>query len=88
MRFFLVESDSNDETLRILERFKITKSNFNYITLGSIDKILRERIERLTFWRNKYLDYIAATETQFDYVVVADFDNVNNALTRDRFLSS
>lgn len=80
--FYLVESDSYDSTTSKLNFLKSNNNNFDFISLGELKKIMPERIERLTYCRNKYLDYINKNEIKYDYVIVADFDNINNKLNK------
>lgn len=77
--FFLVESDSIDNTEFVLANLKITHTNFHYVSLGKIQDRLPQRIERLRFARNVYVDYIREQQAEFgwDLVIVIDFDKVN-----------
>jgi hypothetical protein len=80
--WYLVESDSNDKTVEILNRCKERNQNFNFCSLGKLNDIYPERTVRLAYCRNKYIDAISTPKyDDCDYVVVADFDNANLILT-------
>ncbi len=88
VRIYLVESDSSDGTLEILNAMKDNMENFDYVSLGNLELVIGDRIQRLSFCRNIYLEYIENLTYRIDYVVVADFDGINNELKQSSFLSS
>ena len=78
--FFIVESDSDDGTVEQLMGLAKRKSNFRFVTLGILRLKIPERIQRIAFCRNVYLEELERlnqTEGKFDHLVVADFDEVN-----------
>lgn len=82
LSIFLVESDSSDNTLQVLERLKATYNNFKYVSLGELRKTIPDRIERIRFCRNEYVKHIRGL-SDFDFpqfVVVADLDGMNPRL--------
>lgn len=83
VHFFIVESDSQDGTVNTLQALAKTTSNFEFISLGKIEKNIPNRIDRLIFCRNYYLEKIKSDPKyfDFDFVVVADLDGVNKKLT-------
>lgn len=87
---FLVESDSTDKTLTILENLKGENPNFSYKTFGILKPKYPERTERIRFCRNAYVDYIRtyAEERRWDFVIVADLDGMNSAISEKRILNS
>jgi len=82
--FFLVESDSTDGSLEALRELATRIPNFKFLSLGNLRQSIPDRIERIAHCRNTYLDYVRTTSERFDYVVVADFDGVNNLLTKEK----
>ena len=82
--FFIVESDSQDETRMALERLKQSVENFSYIALGNLRNSIPDRIDRLSKARNTYVDYVKARRADFDYVLVADLDGVNTAINKEK----
>jgi hypothetical protein len=76
---YLVESDSIDETVKVLEKIKINNSNFNYVTLGALKENYPDRIDRIAYCRNKYVEYVRKMKEfyNFDYIAVADLDGMN-----------
>lgn len=81
---FFVESDSSDNSLSILQEMRKEFQNFHYVSLGNLISIIPHRIERLRFCRNEYVKYIREMSKlkSFDYVIVADMDGINSALTK------
>ena len=83
VKIFLVESDSSDSTIEVLESIKSKNPNFNYISLGHLRNDFPDRIERIRFSRNEYIHYIRSLNAieMPDYVIVADLDGMNGKLT-------
>jgi len=82
LNFLIIESDSDDRTVTILE--KLSENNdFEYITLGNLQKQYPKRTERIAICRNCYLEELKTRNeyNDIDYVVVADLDGVNSELT-------
>lgn len=79
---YLVESDSSDETTLALQELSGSFENFDFISIGDLKKSIPDRVERIRFCRNQYVQYIRDQfETyKWDYVVVADLDGMNGAL--------
>lgn len=85
VEFFIVESDSLDETLSVLERISEAMKNFGFVSLGRLDGNYVERTVRIAHCRNYYMDYLEKQATVHDLVVVADLDGANLDLTKERF---
>ena len=87
--FFIVESDSSDDTNVKLEKCKKEFPNFLYKSFGNIKTKYPLRTERIAFCRNKYLEEIKSNKNfiNIDYVCVVDFDGVNNLLDKKGILS-
>lgn len=80
--FFLVESDSSDNTVAILESVKQQNFSIDYVSLGGLAGSYPKRTDRIAFCRNRCLEEIVRPKYRnVDYVVVADFDGINNKLT-------
>ena len=79
--YYVVESDSSDETLHELERAKGYLNNFNYVSMGALSSKFPSRVERIMFCRNAYLEYFYSNRNSFDYLIIADLDGVNAGLT-------
>jgi hypothetical protein len=82
VNFLVIESDSKDNTIKILNNIKNKKNNFSYISLGKIDSILPNRIQRLAFCRNVYVKEIRENKLykDIDFIAIVDFDIKNNRL--------
>jgi len=81
---FLVESDSNDETVKLLEKLTFNILAFKFKTLGHLKDLLPHRINRIAHCRNVYVKYIRDNYEMYkwDYVAVADLDGMNFKLTK------
>lgn len=83
----IFENDSKDKTLNILKIWEDNSSgvhvfneNYNILTIPD-KKINREnpffsfsRIEKMTLYRNKYLQYLNQSKFKRDYVIIIDLD--------------
>jgi hypothetical protein len=82
VNFLVIESDSKDNTKKVLDDIKSKKSNFNYKSLGKIESILPNRVQRLAFCRNAYVKEIRENKLykDVDFIAIVDFDIKNNRL--------
>ena len=89
IHFRFVESDSSDATIDVLKRLSDEIPNFAYLTLGTLQKSIPERVQRITHCRNICLDLLDSDLrlSRCSYVVVSDLDGMNNELTRENVLS-
>jgi hypothetical protein len=82
--FFFVESDSQDNTLHLLDKLKEKISDFSYVSLGKIEEVIPDRIARIAYCRNVYIEELRnrlyTEDTEF--TVVADMDGINSKLSR------
>jgi glycosyltransferase involved in cell wall biosynthesis len=81
---FLVESDSTDETVKILEKVASNNNNFKFIAMGMLKDKYPHRITRIAYCRNIYIKYIRDNNaiSKWDYVAVADLDGMNFKLKK------
>ncbi len=86
LSFFLVESDSLDESVLVLSQLSSIYPEFNYVSMGCISSMYPSRTQRIAYCRNIYLDYFR-NHAKYDYLVVADLDGANNRLTKQGVLS-
>ena len=82
LNWLVIESDSDDETLRALQSLS-ANTNFEFITLGQLRTQFPKRTERIAVCRNRYLHELRTNKKYncVDYVVVVDLDGVNTKLT-------
>ena len=82
VNFLVIESDSKDNTKKVLEDIKNKRNNFNYKSLGITESTLPNRIQRLAFCRNTYVKEIRENKlyNDIDFVAIVDFDIKNNRL--------
>ena len=90
VNYLIVESDSQDSTLNSLQKLKNTHDNFEYLTLGKLKDSVPNRIERIRYCRNIYVQYIRNNFAEFkwDYVIVVDLDGMNQAISKKKIISS
>jgi hypothetical protein len=90
VHWFLVQSDSTDKSEQILSEIKKININFEYLSIDIPENSYSFRTERLAIGRNKYLSYIRENidPIKFPYIVIADFNLLNNKLTSEDVLSS
>lgn len=81
LHWLLVESDSSDNSLEILESLSKKIKHFSYRSLSDLANVYSERTERLAICRNEYLKEIKNLDESFEYIVVMDFDGINALLT-------
>lgn len=84
VKWFVVESDSSDKSVNMLQQLAREVPDFRYVSLGKLRKSIRSRPVRLAYCRNTYLDSLEKDPgyANTDYLIVADLDGVNTALTR------
>lgn len=87
--FRIVESDSDDSTLRVLEKLSISIPNFEYVSYGALRLAIPSRVERIAYCRNKCLEIMRSDNRLRDcsYIAVSDLDGVNSLLDRNSVLS-
>jgi hypothetical protein len=83
LRWLVVESDSEDDTVAKLADLARQVPGFDYLSLGSLRESLPRRTARLAHCRNAYVEQLRADGSlaEVDFVVVADLDGVNTLLT-------
>ena len=81
VNYYVVESDSSDNTLEIFHSIRLKSPNFDFVSLGDLSDQLPNRLDRIVRCRNAYLDYFFKRRDQFDYLIVADLDGVNEGLS-------
>jgi glycosyltransferase involved in cell wall biosynthesis len=87
LEWFLVESGSSDDSLEVLESTKEENLNFQYISIQLDSKF--SRTQNMSAARNEYLKYLEKNSNykNYDYVVVADFNCLNNKVVAAAVLS-
>lgn len=81
VKWFLVESNSTDNTVPTLHKLSQTNPNFQFVSLINSNDHL-SRIPGMSDARNRYLDELRLNESfqDCDFVAVADFNSLNNLL--------
>lgn len=87
--WLIIESDSSDNTIAVLQKLSTDVPYFRFISMGALQTTMPRRTERLAACRNVYLKEIRENPAyaDLDYVAVADLDGVNNLLTPESVLT-
>ena len=82
----IIESDSEDATVAVLEKLKHTEQNFDFVSLGKLSNTLRKRTERIARARNEVIQQVRSNPkySTVDYIVMADMDGMNPLLTSQK----
>ncbi len=83
VEIILVESDSTDNTVDIVSSLDSPITNINLISLGDLKQQFPDRISRIRYCRQTYVERIRKImETcSIDYVVVVDLDGMNTLIS-------
>jgi glycosyltransferase involved in cell wall biosynthesis len=88
VKWFLVESDSTDASISKLQSFSEKNPNFDWCSLGKLDRPDLTRTERLAIARNRYVREIKGKKySEVSIVAVADFNSLSNLINKDAILS-
>ncbi len=85
LSFFIVESDSTDNTIEELAKISRVKENFSFVSMGPLIPLYPKRTERIAICRNRYLQALnhEKSYSSCDFVVVADMDGVNLLINKN-----
>src|SRR4029077_941523 len=81
--WLIVESDSIDNTLDILNNLGLMIPNFRFLSLGPLHDKIQNRTARLAYCRNQYLMELRTSSLyeDVDYLAIADLDGINSHIT-------
>ncbi|WP_422688473.1 hypothetical protein [Candidatus Planktophila versatilis] len=81
--FYIIESDSKDNTVAILTDLSKEFSNFDFVSLGKVQPQIPDRWSRIAYLRNLCIAEFLKSEkyVHCNFVVVSDLDGVNRELT-------
>jgi hypothetical protein len=84
-KWFLVESNSTDASLKILSNISLEDPDFHFATMMNAEETDQPRTIAMAKARNRYLQEIRENEefSDVDFVVIADFNGLNNLLSSD-----
>ncbi len=87
-RFFIVESDSSDNTVAELEALRRRRTDFAFETCGILAEQMPLRTQRISFCRNRCVDYVKELPSEAaDFILVADLDGINSRISSASLLS-
>ena len=83
IQWLIIESDSDDRTVMLLEQLAEKVDIFRFISAGFLRNKIPQRTARIAYCRNIYVNEILRNPiySNVDYVAVVDLDGVNNELT-------
>lgn len=83
VHWLVVESDSDDTSIKELNSIKAEKANFDFIQLGNLKEQFESRTDLLAYARNAYLREIISNKKyqNVDFVAIADLNNLNRKLS-------
>lgn len=89
VHWFVVESDSEDNTSLKLNELASDIDNFRFISLGTLSKQYSLRTDRIAFCRNIYIRELRENSLyrEIDFVVVADLDGINQLISQEAISS-
>lgn len=84
IEIFLVESDSSDNTLEVLRKIQKKDSRLIFISKGHLRQQFSNRIERIAYCREVYVEFIKSNyqARKWSFVAVADIDGMNFKLSK------
>jgi hypothetical protein len=84
INIFLVESDSTDCTLEVLGKLQRLDPRIEVISKGHLSQQLPNRIQRIAYCREIYVEFIKMNykNKKWEYVAVADLDGMNFKLSK------
>jgi len=82
----VVDSDSSDDTLSVLERLSKKYPNFSYESKGQLEALGLIRTERIALCRNAFRTYLidSSFESEIDFVIMADLDGMNHLINQQK----
>ena len=89
VHFLIIESDSQDNTVNLLDELTKDFENFRFISLGTQLENYPIKSDRIAYARNVYVREINENKIYKDinYIVVADLDEINHYLNDKSFNS-
>lgn len=85
----IVESDSSDDTVGVLESLAQMYSDFRYFTLGNLQEKMPSRTQRLAYVRNLYMREFQNNPDyrNCSYLLVSDLDGVTDLLNKKSYMN-
>jgi hypothetical protein len=83
VHFYIIESDSKDNTVEILTELSKEISNFDFISLGDVQPQIPDRWSRIAYLRNLCVAEFLSSDKYLncDFLAVSDLDGVNRELS-------
>ena len=88
-QFLLIESDSDDNTLEVLDQLSQKINDFRFISAGVLADQIPSRVPRLAHCRNIYVHELLSNPlyANMDYLLPIDLDGMCDLLTEEGVLS-
>jgi len=89
VNWIVIESNSTDDSIKVLDRFSKLSTNIINISMRSEFNGKHLRTQELAKARNKYLEIFRkiCIKNDIEYLVVCDLNNLNNKLTKSAIQS-
>ena len=89
VNWIVIESNSTDDSIKVLDRFSKLSTNIINISMRSEFNGKHLRTQELAKARNKYLEIFRrlCIKNDIEYLVVCDLNNLNNKLTKNAIQS-
>jgi hypothetical protein len=86
IKFLIVESDSTDTTVSKLTQLESMIDGFKFIALGTLEKAMPRRVDRIAYCRNKIVEAVRSESkfTDINFVIMADLDGLNDLLSAEK----
>jgi hypothetical protein len=88
LQWLFIESDSRDQTIEVVKGMMEIDSKIRTEFCGNLASAMPYRTQRLAHARNLYTQIVKENYQDVDYVVVADFDGLNSAISKEAVDSS
>ncbi len=82
----VIESDSNDDTVKKLEELSKMLPHFSFVSKGPLAQQFPRRTDRIALCRNAIIDAVATNPdyAHIDYIAMADMDGMNSLITPEK----
>jgi len=88
IKWLLIESDSSDNTLKILKKLKKRDRHFDFKSLGKLNNKISNRIKRIAYCREEYLKELKRKPYKYnDIIMIVDLDEKMDLFNYKGFIS-
>ena len=77
-KILIIESDSDDKTVNLLQKLSEKRLEFLYLSLGNLKQNIPSRTARIAHCRNIYMDFLDKEARDEDIVLIADDSEIRD----------